>query len=78
MSNVESAACWARDTPLGRLSLLVLHDGRYAWAEGELRAAARKTERSREAKGGIKGEETKMEIEGVMGSRLRGKWAVRW
>ena len=46
--------------------------------EGELRAAARKTERSREAKGGIKGEETKMEIEGVMGSRLRGKWVVRW
>lgn len=45
--------------------------------ERELRAAARKTERSREAKGGIKGEETKMEIEGVMGSRLRGKWAVR-
>lgn len=34
MSNVKSAACWARDTPLGWLRLLVLHDGRWALGRG--------------------------------------------
>jgi hypothetical protein len=58
----------------------VLHDGRCALGQrkGDWWAGARKTGRSREIKGGIKGEERKMEIEGVMGSRLRGKWEVRW
>lgn len=27
MSDMESAACWARDTTLGWLILLMLHDG---------------------------------------------------
>ena len=55
MSNVQSAACWARDTPLGWL-LLVLHDGRCAWGRGKGEREDRTKDRrgSREAKGGIK------------------------
>jgi hypothetical protein len=30
MSDMESAACWARDTTLGWLILLMLHDRRFA------------------------------------------------
>ena len=49
MSNVESAACWARDTPLGRLSLLVLHDGRCAG--GRARIAGGRTKDRTEQRG---------------------------
>jgi hypothetical protein len=45
--------------------------------EGRLAGGRTKDGRgAAEQKGGIKGEETKMEIEGVMGSKIRGKWDV--
>jgi hypothetical protein len=78
MSNVQSAACWARDTPLGWL-LLVLHDGRCALGrrrENCGRAARKMDGESNEAKGGtgIKERRRRWRIEGVGCSRFRGMW----
>jgi hypothetical protein len=61
MSNVQSAACWARDTPLGWL-LLVLHDGRCALGRRrEGRTKDGRGEQRGKRRNGNQGEETKME-----------------
>jgi hypothetical protein len=66
MSNMESAACWARDTTLRWLILLMLHDGvgtSSAIEIGVLLCAIRKiVDESSEGKG----EDTKDVGEGVI------------
>ena len=67
MSNMESAACWARDTTLRWLILLMLHDGvctSSAIELGVLWCAIRKIvdEESNEGKG----EDMKEVVEGVI------------